>query len=184
MPRVHVPEEFAADPSSYVWSHYAPEIGAAAGAYSRAVYENSLLSHREMEAARIRTAQINGCKLCLGMRAGRDLAAHLARSGGNPAKAVSERGDPAPDEEFYRQVEHWRTWSGFSARERLVIEYADRLGRAPQSMDDDGAFWSELHAQFSDAEIVDMTFSIGSWMALGRLTHVLELDNVCMPTMA
>jgi alkylhydroperoxidase family enzyme len=41
-----------------------------------------------------------------------------------------------------------------------------------------------MHAHFSDAEIVDATFSIGSWMALGRLTHVLELDGVCMPTMA
>jgi hypothetical protein len=28
-----------------------------------------------------------------------------------------------------------------------------------------------------------MTFSIGSWIALGRLTHVLGLDDVCMPTM-
>lgn len=182
MPRVHVPDEFAADPSSYVWG-MVPEIGAAAGAFSRAVYENSLLSHREMEAGRMRTAQINGCKLCLGMRAKRDLAGHLARSGGNPAKAVSERGDPAPDEEFYAHVAHWRTWPGFSERERLVIEYADRLGTAPQSMDEDEAFWAKMRACFSDAEIVDMTFSIGSWMALGRLTHVLELDGVCMPTM-
>jgi len=182
MPRVHVPDEFATDPSSYVWG-LTPAIGAAAGAFSRAVYENSLLSHREMEAARMRTAQINGCKLCLGMRAGRDLAGHLARSGGNPELAVSERGDPAPDEEFYAQVANWSSWPGFSARERLVIEYADRLGSAPQSMDDDEAFWARMHADFSDAEIVDMTFSIGSWMALGRLTHVLELDGVCMPTM-
>jgi alkylhydroperoxidase family enzyme len=118
------------------------------------------------------------------MRAKRDLAGHLERSGGNPAKAVSERGDPAPDEEFYAQVENWRTWAGFSERERLVIEYADRLGSAPQSMDHDEAFWTKMHAHFSDAEIVDATFSIGSWMALGRLTHVLELDGVCMPTMA
>ena len=183
MPRVHVPEAFAADPSSFVWSALAPEIGAAAGAYSRAVYENSLLSHREMEAARLRTAQINGCQLCLQMRAARDLAGHLARSGGNPEKAVSERGDPAPDEEFYNQVENWQTWPGFSTRERLAIEYADRLGRAPQSMDEDEAFWAAMHAAFSDAEIVDMTFSIGSWIALGRLTHVLQLDGVCMPTM-
>ena len=129
MPRVHVPDEFAADPSSHVWS-MVPEIGAAAGAFSRAVYENSLLSHREMEAGRIRTAQINGCKLCLGMRAKRDLAGHLERSGGNPAKAVSERGDPAPDEEFYAQVENWRTWAGFSERERLVIE-----GDVPSPLD-------------------------------------------------
>ena len=86
MPRVHVPDAYAADPSAYVWSHYAPEIGAAAGGYSRAVYEKSLLSHREMEAARMRTAQINGCLLCLGMRAKRDLAAHLERSGGVESK--------------------------------------------------------------------------------------------------
>lgn len=182
MPRVHVPDAYAADPSAYVWSHYAPEIGAAAGGYSRAVYEKSLLSHREMEAARMRTAQINGCLLCLGMRAKRDLAAHLERSGGNPENAVSERGDPAPDEEFYAQVENWKSWSGFSARERLVIDFADRLGQAPQSMDTDEDFWAQMHSHFSDAEIVDMTFSIGSWIALGRLTHVLELDGVCMPT--
>jgi hypothetical protein len=30
MPRVHVPDEFAADPSSHVWG-MVPEIGAAAG---------------------------------------------------------------------------------------------------------------------------------------------------------
>jgi hypothetical protein len=28
-----------------------------------------------------------------------------------------------------------------------------------------------------------MTFSIGAWMALGRLTHVLDLDSVCLPAM-
>jgi alkylhydroperoxidase family enzyme len=50
-------------------------------------------------------------------------------------------------------------------------------------MDEDEAFWTKMRAHFSDAEIVDATFSIGSWMALGRLTHVLELDGVCMPTM-
>jgi hypothetical protein len=33
-----------------------------------------------------------------------------------------------------------------------------------------------------DKEIVDMTFAIGSWIAFGRLTHVLEFDGVCMPT--
>lgn len=182
MPRVHVPDSFASDPSAYVWSHYAPEIGAAAGGYSRAVYENSKLSLRELEAARMRTAQINGCMLCMGMRAKRDLTAHLARSGGNPEKSVADRGDPAPDEAFYAQVENWLSWPGFSPRERLIIDYAERLGLAPKSMDEDEAFWQDMHTHFSDAEIVDATFSIGSWMALGRLTHVLQLDGVCMPT--
>lgn len=182
MPRVHVPTEYADDPSAYVWSHYAPEIGVAAGGYSRAVYEHSTMTLREMEAARIRTAHINGCLLCIGMRASRDLAGHLERSGGDPAKAVSSRGDPVPDEAFYAAVLDWRDDPSFSDRERLAIEYAERLGEAPKSMATDESFWSRMHANFSDAEIVDMTFSIGSWIALGRLTHVLELDGVCMPT--
>lgn len=182
MPRVHVPAEYADDPSAYVWSRYAPEIGAAAGGYSRAVYEHSTMSLREMEAARIRTAHINGCMLCIGMRASRDLAGHLERSGGNPSIAVSSRGDPEPDEAFYAAVLDWRTSDAFSPREQLAIEYAERLGEAPKSMDEDEVFWSRMHANFSDAEIVDMTFSIGSWIALGRLTHVLKLDGVCMPT--
>ena len=77
MPRVHVSDEFANDPSAYVWSHYAPEIAGGAGSYIHAVYTKSLLSLREPEAARIRTAQINGCELCMGMRSSwaADLAA-------------------------------------------------------------------------------------------------------------
>jgi alkylhydroperoxidase family enzyme len=182
MPRVHVPDSHADDPSAFVWARYAPEIGAAAGAFSRAVYENSSLSLREMEAARMRTAQINGCKLCIGMRAARDLEGHLARNGGHPEKAVSARGNPVPDEAFYAAVEQWREAPCFSPRERLAIEYAERLGAAPQSMEQDEDFWARLHAHFSDAEIVDMTFSIASWIGFGRLTHALELDGVCMPT--
>jgi len=182
MPRVHIPQEYQADPSAYVWSHHAPEIGAAAGAYSLAVYEHSKLSLRELEAARIRTAQINGCKLCMGMRSARDLPGHIERSGGNPAISVVARGGQAPDEAFYDAVADWKTAPVFSERERLVIEFADRFGASPQSMDSDEAFWAVLHENFTDAEIVDLTFSVGSWVALGRLTHILDLDNVCMVT--
>lgn len=181
MPHVHVPEEFAANPSSYVWSHYAPEIGAGAGNYINAVYTKSLLSLRELEAARMRTAQINGCELCMGMRSDRDLAGFLESSGVDPRLAVSARGDTVPDEDFYARVEHWRDADIFSPRERLVIEYAERMGEAPKTIKHDADLWAQMHAHFSDAEIVDMTFCIGAWMALGRLTHVLDLDSVCMP---
>ena len=183
MSQVHIPADHANDPSAYVWSHYAPEIGAAAGRYSLAVYENSKLSMREMEAARMRTAQINGCLLCKTMRADRDLPGHIERSGGDAAKAASIRDNSPPDEAFYDAVDTWRTAEVFSPRERLAIEYAERLAEDPRELKVDEDFWKRMHANFSDAEIVDMTFSIGSWMALGRFTHVLDLDGVCMPTM-
>lgn len=179
MPRVHIPDEHAHDPLGYVWTHYAPEISKAASAYSLKVYELSKLSMREMEAARMRTAQINGCKLCLSLRAERDLAGHVERSGGDLAK-LALRDNRAPDEAFYAEVANWKNSSHFSARERLAIEYADRLGQAPQSMDEDEDFWARMHQNFSDEEIVDMTLSIGSWMALGRMAHVLHLDGLCM----
>lgn len=183
MPRVHVPDTFADNPSAYVWSHYAPEIAGAAGSYVHAVYTKSLLSLRELEAARMRTAQINGCELCMGMRSDRDLGGFLESAGIDPRQAVSARGDPVPDERFYAAVENWRTADCFSAREQLVIEFADRMGSAPKTIKHDEELWARLHTHFSDAEIVDMTFSIGAWMALGRLTHVLDLDSVCVPAL-
>jgi alkylhydroperoxidase family enzyme len=64
-----------------------------------------------------------------------------------------------------------------------VIEFADRMGATPKTIKHDEALWAQLHEHFSDAEIVDMTFCIGAWMALGRLTHVLDLDSVCLPAM-
>jgi alkylhydroperoxidase family enzyme len=178
MPRVHVPESHAHDALGYVWTNYAKEISAAAGAYSLTVYERSRLSMREMEAARMRTAQINGCNLCLGLRASRDLSGHVERSGGDVA-LLDARDNTAPDERFYAEVAEWRTSDAFTERERLAIEYADRLGQAPQSMSDDEPFWERMHEHFGDDEIVDMTLSIGSWMALGRFAHVLDLDSIC-----
>jgi hypothetical protein len=37
---------------------------------------------------------------------------------------------------------------------------------------------------FSDAEINDLTLAIGCWMAMGRYTHVLGFDTVCVAGMA
>ena len=183
MPRITIPQDQAHDPLSYTWAHFTPEIGAAAAAYSLAVYEHSQLSMREMEAARMRTALINGCHLCRNMRAERDLPGHITRSGGDAARAAAARDNTAPSEEFYAAIPDWRNATLFSERERLAIEYAERLGEAPRSMDEDEDFWARMHASFSDRDIVDLTFAIGSWMALGRFTHVLALDCVCMPTM-
>src|SRR3546814_10925699 len=122
-----------------------------------------------MEAARIRTADINGCKLCLGMRAARDLPGHLERSGGDPSIAVTARsGDtPPPDEAFYEAVRNGDAEGLLSERERLLAEYAERFGSAPKSMDADEPFWAQMQPAFRYAEIVAPTFRLGSWDGLG-----------------
>ena len=91
---------------------------------------------------------------------------------------------PAPEEAFYTEIMDWATSSLYSERERIAIEMAERMGERPQSMEGDEEFWARVHAQYSDAEIVDMVLAISSWIALGRAGHTLELDNVCMASLA
>ena len=180
MPQVHIPDGETHDPFGYALSTYAPELGAAGGAYAKAVYQSSRLPLRVLEAARYRTAQINGCVLCQNMRAQRDVGPLLKSMGGNPEMSIVARGGEPPEEDFYEAVAQWRESDRFDGRERLAIEYAERMGEAPRSMEGDADFWSRMHAAFADAELVDLTLAIGAWIGLGRVTHALELDGVCM----
>ena len=182
MSRIELPPSSEAIPFKVAVDTYAPEIGAAAWAFSLAVYEKSLLSMREMEAARYRTALINGCNVCINTRAGRDMRSYATRTDGTNEGPMS-RG-PAPDEEFYVAINDWATSPLYSERERIAIDLAERMGERPHSMQDDEAFWTRVHAHFSDAEIVDMTLAISCWIALGRVGHTLELDNICMANLA
>jgi alkylhydroperoxidase family enzyme len=147
----------------HVWAGAAPELTVPAAQLSSAVYAHSQLPLREFEAARIRIAQINDCALCLGWRSGRD---------------VESRADEADtlDEEFYAHVgDHG--WSGFSEREALAAEFAERFATDHLSMDDE--FWGRLRRAFTDAEIVDLGICVGMWVSQGRLNRVLDIDGPC-----
>jgi alkylhydroperoxidase family enzyme len=180
MAQVHIPDEHAHDPFGYALTAYAPELGAAGGGYAKAVYQSSRLPLRVLEAARFRTAQINGCMVCKAFRAGSDVDGLLETMGGDPSRSIVARGGPAPDEAFYAEIENWRSSTLFSEREKLAIEHAERMGESPRSFEGDDAFWSRMHAAFTEAEITDLTLAIGAWIGLGRVTHVLELDTVCI----
>jgi alkylhydroperoxidase family enzyme len=161
MARVVVPG--GRDPLAFVWGDLAPALSGPAAAYSSAVYERSSLSLREFESARITIAGINQCVLCLGWRTARDV----------PGRST----DPAavPDS-FYDDVVAHR-WDSLSARERLAAEFAERYASDHLGMDDD--LWDRLHAQFSDAELVDLGLCVASWLALGRFNQVFDIDGAC-----
>jgi alkylhydroperoxidase family enzyme len=176
--RIDLPPEHQARPLEHVGKHYAPAIVGAAAVYGTAPYQHSKLSLRELEGARYRTALINGCNACTAFRGARDFPGMFATFDGDLENSVFARG-PAPDEAFYANVENWRDWPGYSERERLVIRYAEGLGQSPHEIARDEDFWARAKAVFSDEEIVDMTYSIGAWMANGRALHALGLDAVC-----
>ncbi len=146
------------DAIEYVWGEMVPGIGIAASKFSMAVYSHSTLELRTFEAARLRVAQINGCLFCLAWR--------------------TDRGDGVVVEDgFDAAVASWRDTDVLDSRARLAAEYAERYALDHHGLDD--AFWSRMSGVFGQTEIVELSMCIGSWLAFGRLNHVLELDTMC-----
>jgi AhpD family alkylhydroperoxidase len=155
VPHIDVPEG-KADPEVRVWA-LRPEMGMGAGALSHAIYEQSIVPVRERELARMRIAQINGCNICMAWR----------------VPALAKHG---VDEELYAHIEDPAN-GDYSEQERLAIEYADKFALDHRSLDD--AFFVRMRAEFSDAEIVELTAMIGNWLAFGRFQAVLDVAEAC-----
>jgi alkylhydroperoxidase family enzyme len=153
---VDVPE--GKDPITFVWGELVPRIGPAAAKFSAAVYAHTTLGLREFEAARLRIAQINGCLFCQDWRTERD----------------GERVEDA----FAHAVRNWSASDALDDRARLAAEYAERYALDHHGIDD--AFWQRMRAQYTQAEIVELTMCLGSWLAFGRLNRVLGLDTACV----
>ena len=156
--RVDVPD--GQHPIYHVWGAMVPGIGATAVAFSQAVYDHSTLGLREFEAARLRIAQINGCLFCQDWRTDRD---------GETVEAS-----------FDQAVADWRGTDAFDDRTRLAAEYAERYALDHLALDDDEDFWARFRAAYTDAEIVELSMCLGSWLAFGRLNNVLGLDAACV----
>jgi alkylhydroperoxidase family enzyme len=146
------------DPITYVWGEVVPRIGPAAAKFSAAVYAHTTLGLHEFEAARLRIAQINGCVFCQDWR--------------------TERDGARVEEGFEHAVRDWAVSDTLDARSRLAAEYAERYALDHHGLDE--AFWDRMRALYSQAEIVELTMCLGSWLAFGRLNRVLGLDTACV----
>ena len=69
--------------------------------------------------------------------------------------------------------------NGFSDRERLALEYAERLAVDHHNMDD--GFFDRLRTQFNDAEILELGMMAGQYIGFGRLLMVLDLTPKFCP---
>ena len=156
MPRIEIPDG-KADPEVRMWK-LRPEMGLGAGALSHAVYEQSIIPVRERELARMRIAQINDCAIC-----------QQWRKTAGTAEALTEAD--------FAHVADWRTYPGYSERDRLAVEYAERFALDHLNLDDE--FFARFRAAYSDAEVLDLTVCIGAWIGLGRTMNVLGIDSTC-----
>ncbi len=163
MPRITVPAD--RDPLLFLWTERATALTAPAGAFSGAVYADSTLPLREFEVARATIARINDCTLCIGWRTARDV----------PGRAAE--GEEVAEEVYEHALAGALGWDGFSERERLAGEFAERF--ATDHLAIDGPMWDRLHAAFSDDELVELALCVGSWIAFGRLNRVFDVDGGC-----
>lgn len=149
---------------------YSPEIIAASDAFAQAVYRHSILPLRMFEAARVATAVINGCTVCMAWRTARDAAAM-----GLIDRALA---GPEPDEAFYQTLLAGRM-DGLDAREQAAVRFAQAMGTDPRGLAANEAQWAEIKGALTDAEIVDLSYCVAAWMGLGRVAHVLGIDAAC-----
>lgn len=115
----------------------------------------SALGLELVELIYLRISQINGCAFCLGKH-----AETLRGQGVSQAKLDRLAG--------------WRISELFDARERAALEWAETLTAVAERGAPDAAY-EPLKAQFSDAEISDLTFVVALMNAFNRLAVGMKL---------
>ena len=135
-----------------------PEMGAMVDKMVTTIYQRSILPAEEREVARMRIAQLNACSACADFR----------------APSVLEAG---VSEELYAHVDEAATWPGYTDRQRLAVEYAERFATDHRGIDDE--LFDRLRSVFTDPEVLDLTMFVAVCVGLGRSLEVLGIDQSC-----
>jgi alkylhydroperoxidase family enzyme len=153
MPRVDVPDG-PGGPPVQVWN-LRPELLPTVQAMIDGPYKRSLLPPREREAARMRIAELNDCKICRDFR----------------ARSVVAAGVP---QDLYEHLADAHSHADYTERERLAIEFAERFAIDHAGIDDE--LFVRLRAAFGDDEIVDLAICCAAFLGLGRVLAVLGIE--------
>jgi AhpD family alkylhydroperoxidase len=143
--------------AAMIWT-LRPQLGGMVERMIRGAYQQSILPAAEREVARMRIAQLNDCVACSDFR----------------AQSVREAG---VSPELYDNVANYRDYPGYTSRQRLAIEYAERFATAHDEIDDE--FFALLRSSFTDEEVLDLTLCIAVYLGLGRTLAVLGVDQSC-----
>lgn len=154
MARIDIPDGPGGD-SAMVWT-LRPEMSGMVHKMITTTYGSSNLPAAEREVARMRIAQLNACGACATFR----------------AQSVVEAG---VSEEMYLHLDEWRTFPGYTDRQRLAIEYAEQFAVDHRAIDDE--LFGRLRNHFADDEILDLTLCLAVYLGLGRTLEVLQITE-------
>ncbi|TAM12790.1 MAG: carboxymuconolactone decarboxylase family protein [Nevskiaceae bacterium] len=122
--------------------------------------EQSGLEHSLLELVKMRASQINGCAYCLDMHS-------------KDARAMGET------EQRLYGLNAWREAPYYTARERAALAWTEAVTRVSKGVPEDAE--AEAHKQFSEKELVDLTFAIiaiNGWNRLAIPFHSKAGDYV------
>ena len=103
-----------------------------------------------IELIQTRVSQINGCAFCLDMHA-RDL-----RKQGETWQRINS-------------LSTWRETGFYTERERAALHWAETMTRLSGGHGDQDAAFARLQGQFSDQEVVELTWAVASINAWNRM---------------
>lgn len=155
-------------PAMYMMRLGTPQLVAIRKRYLEVVYDapDTTLTPREREAVRILFAVRSGCPVCSGMRLG------AAKQGFSD--------EEIPEELYQASMSLDLAWPGFTDRERLLLEFADRFERDADGINDDDAFWERINTSLTEPELADALNMFGIWIGTGRTLKVLGVAaGVC-----
>jgi AhpD family alkylhydroperoxidase len=112
------------------------------------------LEHKFMHLLKLRASQINGCAYCIDMHS-------------LDARAAGET------EQRLYALDAWREAPFYTDRERAALAWIEAITLVSQTHVPDSVF-EEVKAQFSDQQIVDLTFlasTINAWNRLAIATR-------------
>ncbi len=154
--RIEVPAGPGGD-AAMVWS-LRPDMAGMVDRMITTAYRRSMLPASEREVARMRIAQLNDCTACSTFRAPSVVADGVT-------------------EEHYEHLDEYATYPGYTERQRLAIEYAERFAADHRNIDDE--LFSRLRSHFGDDEILDLTLCCAVFVGLGRTLEVLQITDNC-----
>ena len=119
-------------------------------------HEHGVLDTRIKEIARLEIARLNNCQACMNAR----------------YATAQEQG---LDEARIAQLELPEAERQLDERERLAVEFADRLAYDHQRIDQ--SFVDRLLAHFSPPEVLELGMMIGQYMGFGRLLVAMGISE-------
>lgn len=82
--------------------------------------------------------------------------------------------------DLYEHVLEYETWPGFTERERLCVEFAERYADDYADLCGDQVIWTRLKSSFTDVELADLCLLCGTWDSTARMYHLLvDMDVTC-----